>query len=234
MVYITGDTHGDLSRFETKAMRRLKKQDTLIICGDFGFIWDGSAAEQKVLKKLGRKKYTVAFLDGRHENYTLLKDYPTSDWNGGRVQIISGRLIHLMRGEIYTIEGKTFLTIGGGESPDHDLRAIAGTFWEEEIPSAADMANAMAHLRERDNRVDYILTHEPSGKGSGYLSLGTPLNGVNLLFNPLEDTAHFTRWYFGCLHIDRPLSRGHRAVFQDVVPVEELWDAKKGRHRRKK
>lgn len=48
------------------------------------------------------------------------------------------------------------------------------------------------------NRVDYILTHEPSGKANGYLSLGTPVNGVNLLLNPLEEQVHFTRWYFAC------------------------------------
>ena len=56
MVYITGDTHGDLSRFETAAAKKLKKGDTLIVLGDFGFVWDGSAAEKNRLQKLGKKK----------------------------------------------------------------------------------------------------------------------------------------------------------------------------------
>ena len=47
MVYITGDTHGDYSRFTSSAARRLKKGDTLIVCGDFGFVWDGSEKEKK-------------------------------------------------------------------------------------------------------------------------------------------------------------------------------------------
>ena len=234
MVYITGDTHGDLSRFETAAAKKLKKGDTLIVLGDFGFVWDGSAAEKKRLQKLGKKIYTVAFLDGRHENYDLLAAYPAGEWNGGRVQTLVGNVVHLLRGEIYTIEGKTFLAFGGGESPDHDFRMHAGTFFEQEMPTAADMENATAHLQAVGNTVDYILTHEPSGKANGYFSLGTPTSGINLLFNPLEETVHFTRWYFGCLHLDRAMSSRHRAVFENIVPVEELWKEQNGKHFRTK
>ena len=49
MVYITGDMHGDPTRFAEKGMKRLKKGDTLLICGDFGYIWEGGAAEEKLL-----------------------------------------------------------------------------------------------------------------------------------------------------------------------------------------
>ena len=51
MVYITGDLHGDFSRFSSPAMRRLRKGDTLIVCGDFGFIWNGDKKEEALLKK---------------------------------------------------------------------------------------------------------------------------------------------------------------------------------------
>ena len=230
MIYVTGDMHGDITRFDDRALKKLKKRDVLFVCGDFGFIWDGGAEEQKLLKKLGKKKYTIAFLDGRHENYDLLKNYPESEWCGGRVQVISGNLIHLLRGEIYTVEGKTFFAFGGGESPDHDIRAGAGTFFEEETPTREQLDNAEQNLKAVDNKVDYILTHEPSGKANGFFSVDTPSNGVNLIFNRFEGTVDFTRWYFGCLHLDRSLSRRHRAVFSEVIPIEELWKTRKGKH----
>ncbi len=66
--------------------------------------------------------YTIAFLDGRHENFTLLDQYPVTEWNGGRVQEVSKNLLHLMRGEIYEIEGESYFVFGGGESPDHAFR----------------------------------------------------------------------------------------------------------------
>ena len=98
-------------------MKKLDKGDTLIVCGDFGFVWDGSPKEKKLLDYLGSRKYTVAFVDGTHENYDLLKKYRMTVWNGGRVHRISGNLFHLMRGQIYTIEGLRIFTFGGGGKP---------------------------------------------------------------------------------------------------------------------
>ncbi len=111
MLYITGNMHGEMARFEDSRLRKLKKGDTLIVCGDFGFLWDGGPKEEKNLKKLGSKKYQILFVDGTHENFDLLDSYPISDWNGGKVQQISGNLYHLMRGQVYTLEGKKSLPL---------------------------------------------------------------------------------------------------------------------------
>ena len=81
MVYITGDLHGDYNRLDSI---KLKKGDTLIICGDFGLVWDGSAREEKLLRQLGKKKFNICFLDGTHENFELLDEYPVGVFCGGR------------------------------------------------------------------------------------------------------------------------------------------------------
>ena len=47
MIYITGDTHGDIKRFKTRSAKKLTKDDILIVCGDFGFLWDESKKEKK-------------------------------------------------------------------------------------------------------------------------------------------------------------------------------------------
>lgn len=70
MVYITGDMHGDLSRFKNPIFKKLKAGDVLIVCGDFGFIWDGSRQEKQNLKKLREMPFTIAFVDGCHEILT--------------------------------------------------------------------------------------------------------------------------------------------------------------------
>ena len=53
MICVMGDTHGDYSRFSHRSVKQLKKGDFLIICGDFGFVWDGSDREKAMLKKIG-------------------------------------------------------------------------------------------------------------------------------------------------------------------------------------
>ena len=72
MIYITGDTHGELDRFKEKQLRRLGKNDVLFVLGDFGFLWDGGKEEKKRLDWLARRPYTILFLDGTHENYDRL------------------------------------------------------------------------------------------------------------------------------------------------------------------
>ena len=98
MIYITGDTHGDISRFRDSITRKLRRDDTLIVCGDFGFIWDGSRAEMNMIRKLDELRYTIAFIDGCHENFDLLAQYPEISWNGGIASQISDNIIHLKRG----------------------------------------------------------------------------------------------------------------------------------------
>ena len=77
MVYLTGDTHGDIDRFKHGKLRWLGKRDTVVVLGDFGFVWDGSKEEQKKLDWLRKRPYILLFLDGSHENYDLLTQYPT-------------------------------------------------------------------------------------------------------------------------------------------------------------
>ena len=83
MVYLTGDTHGDLDRFRHGRLRWLGKRDIVVVLGDFGFVWDGSAEEQKKLDWLRKRPYTLLFLDGSHENYDLLAQYPETERVGG-------------------------------------------------------------------------------------------------------------------------------------------------------
>ena len=43
MIYITGDTHADFSRFEKNKFliqTEMTKDDYVIICGDFGGVWN--------------------------------------------------------------------------------------------------------------------------------------------------------------------------------------------------
>lgn len=120
MIYFTGDLHGDYDRFKSKELKKLKKGDTLIVCGDFGFLWDGSKKEQSILKKIEKLKYQVLFLEGTHDNLDLIAQYPLEEWNGGKVRRISKSVLKLERGSVFTIEGKRLFVFGGGESPEMD------------------------------------------------------------------------------------------------------------------
>ncbi len=225
MVYVTGDIHGDIERFNTSAAKRLKKGDTLIICGDFGFIWNGGVEEAKLLTKLSNKKYNVCFIDGTHENFKILNTAEVSEWNGGKVHHLGGNLYHLMRGQIYEIEGKTFFTMGGGESPDIDIRIANNTWSAEESPSQQELLEGAENIDKAGNKVDYIITHEPSARIKDFILLAdkSSQNRVTLLNTYLEElgnSCEFKKWYFGSLHLDKHISSSQTAVFNNILEVE--------------
>jgi len=222
MLYVTGDTHGDFSRFSDPRLKKLKKGDTLIICGDFGFVWDGSPEEEKRLRRLGKKKYNICFLDGTHENFDLLAGYPESEWRGGRVRQISGNLYHLCRGQIFDIDGLRVFAMGGGESPDFDIRMESETWSRAEIPTKQELLDAAAVIDGSGGHIDIIVTHEPPLKLKGFLLLKENketlrVTGLNTFFEELSSFCKFRRWFFGSLHEDKFVSSYHIAVFQNIV-----------------
>lgn len=218
MIYLTGDLHGELRRFDDSKIHKLKKGDSLIICGDFGFIWDGSTKEEKILKKLGKKKYKILFIDGTHENFDLLDKYPVTEWSGGKAQNISGNLYHLMRGQVYELEGKKIFTFGGGTSSDKPMRVEAGKWWEQEMPTTAEMREGVDNLYNHNLTVDYIITHEPSPRVRA-LQNNSKLDKtqIEVYFEEVAKTVTYEKWFFGSLHIDRVITAKHFALFNNVV-----------------
>ena len=219
VIYVTGDTHGEICRFRSPGLRRLKKGDTLIICGDFGFLWDGGAQEEKNLRKIGKLKYQVLFLDGTHENFDLLKKYPAEDWNGGKAQHITGGLYHLMRGQVYTIEDKKIFTFGGGESADKQIRMEMKTWWPSEMPNLEEMQQGADHLGENGFQVDYIFTHIPPPKVD--VMKTEHRNQLEAYFGQVMNKTKYKKWFFGSQHFDRKITYKNYAVFSSVVPVED-------------
>ena len=68
MVYITGDTHGGFD-IDKLFLRDFMPDDILIICGDFGFVWERDypavVREQQLLNYvLDSISCTVLFVDG--------------------------------------------------------------------------------------------------------------------------------------------------------------------------
>ena len=220
MVYVTSDLHGEWERFKSKEMKKLRPGDTLLVCGDFGFIWDGRRQERAKLKKLGTLPYTIAFVDGCHENFDLLAKYPTIDWNGAPVHKIAHNIMHLKRGQIYTIEEHTYFAFGGGHSQDQEYRTEKETWWREERPTQQEIASAIHRLSSIGNKVDYVITHEPpaSLKDCLGVDIGQRLE-VHAFFEDMIRACIYRKWFFGKCHINKYIPVKFYAVFDKVLPV---------------
>lgn len=124
MVYITGDTHADWTRFGVKEFpeqREMARDDYIIVTGDFG-LWHDTKKERWWFDWFSERNFTVLFVDGNHSNFDRLysDEFPIVDFHGGKAHKIRENLYHLMRGYVFEFCGKKFFTFGGASS--HDIQ----------------------------------------------------------------------------------------------------------------
>ena len=228
MIFVTGDTHGQHDfaklRFFANEINIAGKDDYLIITGDFGAVWNEKTLKEDLMP-YESLPFTVLFVDGNHENFDLLNSFPIEIWNGGKIHRIRNNIIHLMRGQVYEIEGKTFFTFGGATSIDKIYRTENVSWWKEEVPSIADMEEACDNLQQVNYQVDYIITHSCDEKALYY----PPLVGrsfqsgrfpENTLLSFFEDNVKYTHWFFGHYHLDGDLTDKKTVLYNDIREIK--------------
>ena len=221
--FVCGDTHQDIDLKKLTSKRfcakGLTKNDYVLICGDCGALWDHGGTDRYLQGWYDGKPWTTLFIDGNHENFDLLEAYPVSEWNGGLAHIITPSLIHLMRGQVYTVDGRKLFTMGGASSHDRERRKVGVSWWERELPSEEEFALARKNLALAENRVDYIFTHCASGRMQDIVSPEKEKNALTDFLDSLEDGC-FREWYFGHYHKDFRADEKHTALFEKIV---RLW-----------
>ena len=228
-IYVTGDIHGsiDISKLNTKYFsdqKKLTKKDYLIICGDFGLIWNNSKEEIYWRKWLNNKNFTVLFCDGNHENHILLNEYPVEKWHGGKTHRIEDSVIHLMRGQVFNIDGYKFFVMGGASSTDKVYRKEGISWWREEMPSIMEMNEGLDNLRNNNNKVDYIISHTCSSDTLRIISnlwgfTPKPKDELNKFFDIVEDEVKYKCWYFGHFHEDLKIKDNQTLLYQKVKKI---------------
>ncbi len=229
MVYLSADTHGclDLQKvtdfFQTETLHTpLTKKDYLILLGDAGICWDGGKNDAWVKKQLQNLPVTTLWLDGNHENFPLLTEYPKKRWHGGYVHVIAADLLHLMRGYCYEIEGKVFWVFGGGNSVDKACRTQGIDWWPQEMPSEEEYERGRKSLLEHGYQADYMLTHTAPLHVAQQLAEYL-LPGEEKLQEYLQDISQctvFREWYFGHWHMDLTVSQKYHGLMEQVVRID--------------
>lgn len=250
MIYITGDCHGNFERFNAgifPEQKEMTKDDFVIVCGDFGGVWnkdEESSKETMLLDWLDCKSFTTLFVDGNHENFDRLYAYPAEEWHGGKVHRIRPSVIHLMRGQVYEIEGKKIFAFGGASShdisggilelddPDYQrkreeldqgykpYRINHLSWWKEELPSEEEMESGRNNLLKHDNIVDFIVTHCCSSSTAALLSHGEYKPDV--LTDYLEEIRQkvkFKKWFFGHYHNNRNVNREEILLWEQIIRI---------------
>lgn len=226
-LYWCGDTHLniDIQKLSIKSFpeqKTLTKDDYVIVCGDYGLLFNPtetgltvpSNPNDKCWSKeelywldyyTNVKNFTTLWVDGNHCNFDRIETYPITEWNGGKVQFINDSIIHLMRGQVYTIGDKTIFTMGGAASHDRgpathtEERDIHKIWWPQENITERDMVEAWKNLDRVGNKVDYIVTHEVPQ--DVHMRMGFYNNDPNCIkLQQIKETVSYDTWFAGHYH----------------------------------
>lgn len=227
-IFITGDTHCDydwhkLNTTNFPEQKNLTKDDYVIITGDFGGVWGQDKTDKYIIKTYEKRNFTTLFVDGNHENHDALDGFPVEEWHGGKIHRISNTVIHLMRGQVYEIGGKTFFTMGGAQSTDKIYRKEGISWWARELPSDEEYSEAISNLEKHDFKVNFIVTHcAPEDYAYYYtdMDISRKINKMTTFLSGLitEYDISFDGWYFGHYHEDIDFDNFH-CLYQRVVEI---------------
>lgn len=225
-LFASGDPHGyfhriGLDQFEEGA--GLSRDDILIYTGDVGIGWDGSDLDRLYCEFFESLPFTVAFVDGNHDNFGVLEKIPVTQQWGGRVRQVLDNVFWLQRGEVFLLGERRCFTFGGARSTDQHRRR-PGDWWPQEQPSCAEFDRAVANLERHNWCVDYVFTHTcPYSQVLDFMPRADrlPSYGKDQTERMLEDISSrlsFNTWYFGHLHMDHREGQYH-CLFRSIVEI---------------
>ena len=224
-IILTGDTHANIDRLLFINDSEMTKDDIVIILGDLGVIWGDSEMTEWSIKKLSEKNFTTAFLDGNHENFhEIARLEKKTFWNGGKVVILPHGIIHLLRGEIYNIEGRIIGVCGGANSIDLWHRKEGISWWREEEITDNDINRFMTIADGYDNKVDIMLSHDAPASFIPIVKLYSGVNDGDISnsqkqLEKINETVEFNKWYFGHWHIDKAITDKFECLYRGIKEV---------------
>lgn len=174
-VFLIGDSHGNINFLRT-AIKHAKEMeaDLIIQLGDFGY-WEHTDNGHWFLSKVNRMSLNVKipfyWIDGNHENHTLLRKKYSNDSTSDSAFLdgefyhselwpIRSSLFYMPRGSIHSINGHNFMAFGGSYSIDKSSRRVGTSWWPEEMPTIQDLDKAIETYDNFDGDIHTLLSHD--------------------------------------------------------------------------
>ena len=156
--FLTGDIHGKLDKlidFKERFQDIFNMEEvTVIILGDCAFNFYFNNTDKNRKQKANDLGFTIFCIKGNHELHAdKIDSYKLKEWNGASVYYEEEypNLLFAKDGEIYNIDNKKVLVIGGAYSVDKDYRLMMGWTWfDSEQPDDEVRELALKNLDDNE------------------------------------------------------------------------------------
>lgn len=228
--FLTGDTHGSFNRIDYFCkMMQTTKDDILCILGDAGINYYLGKKDFMLKQLLQAIPITFFCVHGNHEERPYnIQTYKIREWNEGRVYYEEEfpNILFAIDGEIYNINGKRCLVIGGAYSVDKEYRLANHYAWFESEQPSKEIMKYVEKQINKNRKVDIVLTHtcpidtEPRHMFLPFIDQSTVDKTTELFLQRVADWIDFDEWYFGHYH-GRWDNGKYHMLFEDYVEVFE-------------
>ena len=212
MIYITGDTHRDFSRLYKLEKN---KDDMLIVLGDAGINYYLDEEDIRYKEYLKKFKLKLFCIRGNHEERPEnIKAYKEIEMFGGKVFVEEdySNLIFAKDGEIYNIDGKSVLVIGGAYSVDKEYRLMYGHSWFKDEQLTKEEMNIILD-KVKGKHFNIVLTHtcpykyEPREVFMQDLDQSKVDKSMEHFLDEIEEKISYDKWDCGHYHTEKQVDK---------------------------
>lgn len=212
MLYITGDTHREFYRLHDIEKN---KNNMLIILGDVGINYYLDERDKKLKEQLNSYNIKLFCVQGNHEERPEnISVYKEIDMFGGKVFVEEEypNLILAKNGELYDIDNKKVLVIGGAYSVDKNYRITYGHPWfKDEQLSKEEMDNILK--KYKGQHIDIVLSHtcplkyEPTEVFMKGIDQSDVDKSMEKFLDKVEESIDYDKWYCGHYHTEKQIDK---------------------------
>ena len=224
MIYITGDIHCSAEPiYELYEKYHPTAEDIIVILGDVGVNYTGRLQDRILKENLSALKSVFFCIHGNHENRPQnIGTYKEKNWNGGKVLYEEDfpDILFPVDGDIFELENKKCLVIGGAYSVDKLYRIRMGyNWWPDEQPTPA--IKEYVEKQIKTNKTDIVFSHTcpfkyiPSECFLPSTDQSKVDNSTEKWLDTIEEAIDYKAWYAGHWHINKHTDKMH-FLFHDV------------------
>lgn len=228
-VFLTGDTHGVFYRLADFCDKnKTSKEDVIIILGDAGLNYYGCHGDHSCKSYVNNLPITVFAIHGNHEmRPETIKSYKEKKWNGGTVYVEDEfpSILFAKDGEVYNLNEKRVLAIGGAYSVDKWHRILRGmSWWADEQPSDEIKQRTEHKLESLAWDIDVVISHtvplkyEPVEAFLPQVDQSEVDKSTEIWLNEIEEKLKYNQWYAGHYHIKKQIDK-LRIMYEDYAEL---------------
>lgn len=251
MIYVVGDLHGDLSKIKKlHDDKKLSKSDTVILLGDTGLSSTYEMFATSLKKQLSAIPTNFLCVRGEFDalNYTTYTEserwhlhitegkihdnsYKQKIWNCGKGDYEEAypNILYANDGEIFVIEDKAILTIGGACMQNKQWRSdIFGIEFIPDKPQKVVKDKAKFNLEQYGWKVDYVVTHTCPYEYRPTYRYIPDLNTAKCFkrhydnekfLSKIRNKLVYEMWLCGHFHLDRTVGNV-RFLYDDIYEIK--------------